>query len=749
MNTKEMKSEDRILFIDPRCKINVMRSTVILGLALLANPFEHRIQATEALPKSTLQVLLAISNCLFIGLLLSSTLSGAGPTKKEMDWILPRIQHTQNNLFLESAILQAKKESREVKRYDDNHPMNDRDLDFTEAPAMLRLAEILCHPQSPMRGDPSLVEPLLYRLRTAINTAIRNKDQKQIYSFGSRQVMRTYKILLTARPDLLSKGLRTEAEKSFRLIADNIIKRCPQFQQPDATGSWVNGDIRFAEALLWAGLLLNNNHYRQVGIGGLDYIARSFLRDGGFLYAGNTNETFTYHEETIESLANFHRFFDLPLAKDLIVKSQPYFPLSIEPDGVAEYTTAACWKPYWNASTGSLGAMIVADYTNCPLNKYVAELYTTQSTLFAASHFRPDLKGKVHDNYITFDHNIEGPRGRFGSFSFSGTAREYGSEYRGKGSFAGCMVIGPKKTKGRPWNLNAALHEAGVEIRTSPASKGYTRHSHHSSHGGNHYYSISYDDKNGVAVSEKSAALGTVYRLSRYKSKHPPQPCRGEQTWLFTPSRLVGLLEITPEADIQAYSLSATFKLVSGRHTWGERKVLEGKGGRYRYGKLNLVIHESTFPDTIIRYEDTYSGSAEKTGRLTLLDEQGAKHKEEKFNLYKKGVSRYVLVEVYPDGQQPAKSVQLSENQHGTRRLTIQEMNGKSYQVHHNTTEEPQTIEIKIEKSLTLFDNGHTHRSKWLRGLGPKENPSFRALTRGTHTITLPRYGVVLTTSKD
>ncbi|MGH6903116.1 MAG: hypothetical protein ACREIR_10290, partial [Geminicoccaceae bacterium] len=43
------------------------------------------------------------------------------------------------------------------------------------------------------------------------------------------------------------------------------------------------------------------------------------------------------------------------------------------------------------------------------------------------------------DHYILYDRNVEGPRGRFGRWSFAGTTRDLGDR-RGKNTYVGAMI---------------------------------------------------------------------------------------------------------------------------------------------------------------------------------------------------------------------------------------------------------------------------------------------------------------------
>ena len=663
--------------------------------------------------------------------------------------VLSPIPHLDENPHVSRAVLLGKKTVQDMDLGADYKSaiLSDLELDGSSKD-LTRLAELLCHPQSPMYGDTSLADPILQRLYMGLNST---KNREGQYSFGTTDLFRTYMILLYARPDLLSEDYIAFAEETFHQVANKLIEEKPEFFRSGATGSWVNGDIRYIEILMWAGILFEDDRYTTHWQKGLEYVSRSLLKDGGFLYVGNVNEPFTYHAEIIVPLAEMHQFGGSELAKELIEKSRPFYPLSIEPPGVAEYSMAACWKPYWNQSRNPDGAMIVADYTNCSYNNHVAQSPTMKSTLFLASFYRPDLETAVEDNYFVYDHNIGGPRGRFGDWSFSGTARPYGDkEFRGKGSIAGCMILN-EDVQGQfgKWNLNAAMHEAGVEIRSKSARSGYGRYSHHTSHGGDRYHSLTYNDQNGYAVASDFSVLGSVYKLGKYKSENI-MPCTGRQTWIYTPNRIVGLLEISPDEDLRAFSLSATLRLVSGRAFWGERKTVEQVEEGFRYGKLRIRIHENTFSDeAAIRYEETYSGDREKTGRISFLDAKGLAGNEMKRNLYKKGERYHILVEVFPEDHKPANRVQLAINEESLKAFSVVEGEAE-YRVYHNTTAESSVISVPLVDTMKLVQNGYQHRPNW-DFLDPYEGNQeglISQLSIGKHELTLEPYGVLVLKSK-
>ena len=86
--------------------------------------------------------------------------------------------------------------------------------------------------------------------------------------------------------------------------------------------------------------------------------------------------------------------------------------------------------------------------------------------LYAATLYRPELKGEpLADNYLVYDRNVQGPRGRFGRWSFAGTTRFLGDGCQGKDTFVGGMVVDEPT---RRYPLNAALQVVTNQFRLQP-----------------------------------------------------------------------------------------------------------------------------------------------------------------------------------------------------------------------------------------------------------------------------------------
>jgi len=598
----------------------------------------------------------------------------------------------------------------------------------------LLLTQAFCHPQSPYAGSPKLVGPMLRRF-TAIYDRL-SADPKQLFDFGvSPGLTDMYLLLKTSCPDLIIPSLQEEWEAAIRRNTEAIVaKKRAEFESSTSAGSWVNADIRYIETLYLASVLFNDPSYRRLADQGLNYVAMSLLPDGAFHYVHLQNEVFTYHEANIVALARMVQIADVSLAHQLIVGSRWYYPLSIEPRGVAEYSTASFWKPYWNRSTGGGGATIVADVCDCPHNARVARIQPVRNpTLWMAAFYRSDLDAApAEDNFILYDRNIQGARGRFGDYSFSATARDYEDDNRGKGTFVGCILLYPegKLPEGvrEGWPLNAAVHQVANQVRFAHGRDDFRRMNHHS---------LAQNEKNACAVTGEVVGLTTVHSLSHYASE--PVPWEGQQQWILTPWRMAGLVRLTALEEQRAYSIGGTVKTVSGRQFWGIAHPWQNPEDHlYQYGGIHIRIHDTDYPVVTTANIDTFSGNVKKSGRLELLDNES----EQQQITYEKGHSRFFLTEIYPECSGPAKSVTHNTLENGLVELTLVEADSTQYRIVHNP--ENGSKIWKMSGDGSFIRNGAQYRPDWLGD----SHPGMWELLQEGQTVSIPAYEFVLVKSR-
>lgn len=285
---------------------------------------------------------------------------------------------------------------------------------------------------------------------------------------------------------------------------------------------------------------------------------------------------------------------------------------------------------------------MVAGITGCPHNTRILRENPPVGDLWLAAFYRDDVKlVAAPDRYITWDANIEGPRGRFGAFSFCGTTRDYHDDDRGKQSYVGCMALEPR-SKGK-WPLSAALHSASAEVRVKTGLGGLNRWDTH--------LCLARRERNECTVTRDYAALSTTHGLSVYKGPASNWECR--QQWLLTPRRLVGLIELESLITQKAFSMGASLLLVSGRGNWGVRKEFRKLDERtWQYGSLIVRVHSEDFGVAATEYTDVMSGDSKRSGRLVFGDHTEGERE------FATGTRRFALVEIFPEWNAPALAVE-------------------------------------------------------------------------------------------
>ena len=173
-------------------------------------------------------------------LLLSLQLSAAP------DWLLPKIKYTKGNPIFNWSVKQFPGLIKFSERFDKDKILDERTVFTQYGPKMVLLAEAYCHPQSPVKGNDKYLKPLLKLIYMVSNSALKGKTP---YGFSTKDLGRSYSILKSVYPNKISNELKTLVEKSLNHSCEQIIKKHPKFFKKDTNGSWVNGEIRYIEAL--------------------------------------------------------------------------------------------------------------------------------------------------------------------------------------------------------------------------------------------------------------------------------------------------------------------------------------------------------------------------------------------------------------------------------------------------------------------------------------------------------------------
>ena len=581
----------------------------------------------------------------------------------------------------------------------------------------------LCCPDSPHAADPGLLTGVL-RLMQAIFQNHRDGDfnpgREAIYGsdaninrFTFVPTFEAYLLLSATYPDLVLPSKRAEWLAAAKIATEHQIESYgARAQQEPPECYYANMDVHYMLMLELASRIFDSPRYHEEAERFCKLTADVLYPDGAFSYIGWQNECFVYHEINVALLARYWQLTGSELARDTVVKSRPYYPYNVEPGGVPEYYTDCFWKHYWSGAS-PLGPEIVAGLTGCPQNRRVAkdELRWEQpngyQAIYAATLYRPDIQDEpLPNNFLIYDRNIEGPRGRFGRWSFAGTGRRFGEGQQGKDTFVGGMVVDEPT---RRYPLNAALQVVTNQFRLEPRKpdEGLCRRWRECRY-------LSQDERNAVTIAGDFAALTTRYRIQNvaWGGKSTLTDWAGNQQWILTPQRLIGLLEIEPLSDQQAYS-------IHGRIRFGlEKEIQRNDAACFQYGSLVCRLHEHNYADVITEKSETfYIDKPEKyrSTEIVLRDQAGIEAGEQKPLTYAKGTRQFFAVEVLPDWCEPAESVRRIATPEGLRGLEVRADGGWLLLV-HNPTDAALVLETALawaEGPLSLHTSGsHTPAGK-------------------------------------
>jgi hypothetical protein len=474
---------------------------------------------------------------------------------------------------------------------------------------------------------------------------------------------------------------------------------------------YVNADVKYTSALGYAGLLFPDGKYAAVSHAGVRLVKASLYPDGGFPYIDCQNENFTYHGIAVMEMARLWQVTGNPLCREIVEGTRNYYPLSIEPPGVAEYASSPSWKHYWHGATAGREAYVVAQLTGDRQDMRVADMNPAKGDLIMATVYQGDIKpAPAPDNYMVYDRNIQGPRGRFGAFSFCGTARDYKDTLRGKSTYAGCMAVYPTDAPHTGSPLSAALDSAGTEIRLKPGTG--------AGHGD--VANLAELEHNASIVTRDFSSVSTAHNLSSYGGK--PAEWQQEEAWLFTPHRVIGLVLVEALARQTAYGIDGVLQFL---HGWNPKELRQEfqppSGDTYHYGLLDMRLHDHSYPKVFTGYSADPSEPG-KYARIVFSD-QPSGHSDLPIS-YAKGTKQSYLAEIYPHWNGPADQVRQFSLDNGLIGFAVQE-DRTIFRLIFNPSDTDQSCHVALadgETHLLLHHAGEQYRPAWIQEDGQDQS---------------------------
>jgi hypothetical protein len=568
-----------------------------------------------------------------------------------------------------------------------------------------RAAWTMLRPRSPLRHNPMLLRNALGLFDVIAHqhtdgdfnidrTAIYGSDGN-INRFCLCPALDAWWELSQAYPDLLPQAKRADLEQGLRRLVDFQVHDygTPRLARNayEKHPAYPNMDVHHILIMELAHRVWKDPQYARECDAFVRILDGATYPMGAWAYINTQNECFVYHHLNVLLSARYWQLSRNPVTLAMLRRTIAFYPYNVEPAGMPEYYTDACWKHYWSGG-GAAGPDAIAGLFNDPLNKQVAETAAAvwgygggHEGAIAAEFWKPMAAKPLPDGYVMYDTNIDGPRGRYGTWSFGGNGRNYGVGYQGKDTFVGAMITDPPR---RPMPLDSALQVVTAEVRLT--------------RDGNHWTGArccSALEKLTTALGPDFGSLAVRYTVSKPNWHHKSDdllPWDGTQQWYLSRTRLVGLVALEAMADENRAG-------VYGRVRLGLSRNIETLAPRqWRYGRMQVTIHDHNYARVETRPSETFfldKPEAYKSTEITLLDPLSTAAGAKPSVRYAKGTRYWFLVEVRPDTSSPAERVERIERG-GLFGFRFQE-GGRSVLVLHNPGEQAATADVPAG---TLYD---------------------------------------------
>ena len=217
-------------------------------------------------------------------------------------------------------------------------------------------------------------------------------------------------------------------------------------------------------------------------------------------------------------------------------------------------------------------------------------------------------------------------------------------------------------------------------------------------------------------MAGKAAALGAQYQTSYRVGQNwnwNTAPFLNQQAWLATDKRAIGLMRI--ESQIAgAADLQSGFEFVGGRSgQWGgQLNLTETVPGTYQFGKFQLSILETTYPDRNIFYSAGGLSADTYRGNLRLLRNTGGVQRTVSV-----GENEWCFVEVKADGVPAATNARRLSLASGLYGIAFNESDQELALI-YNSTNSTQPISH-------LASTNYAHHSLHLGGAGLMDRDKY------------------------
>lgn len=569
------------------------------------------------------------------------------------------------------------------------------------------------HPQSPYRYSTAYRDRLKVLLKGRFDLWAADTDSNGVGDMsGSFQATYAYMLLKHHRPsDLTAAEIASWEAAMVAYCEDQLALRPDLYDDHRTANWWFNGDIRLAMGVYFTGVAINNVTYQNKASAAIDqFLSQAVVGDGAIHKSGYQNESPSYRSWNIEFMLWWWKITGSPEIKAALDKTIPWVPLSVEPSGYAEWSSSIAHKHMYNKGRGRGAALATAyvygDRYNYFYGQEIEDQFSQEWALMWTMLFPGPMTALTPPSeFILFDRAIMGPRVRTSDWLCVATGRNpqtpepdhpdqgYDGKMAGKNTFVGAAALG---TWANNTPMKAALDGVCVEFKNKT---GPTRDWARSKDGGIYRF-LSQDEKTSTITRDTFGSLSTSYRLSeRVSSDATPDwgtgtDWLGEQVWLLTKERVVGLVQIHNEVADDVYGLDARLVLTGGRFPiLGQYlDVNEVAPDEFEFGELKVRVPQTTFTGSrSVQRIATHGSNANDNYTALLRLHDASDLNNDTLISYPADTRRWAVIEcVRTDGVFADKAINVKQNNNSVAVLQVWEGN-RRFRLVQNLTNSPRT----------------------------------------------------------
>ncbi|MEI8272488.1 MAG: T9SS type A sorting domain-containing protein [Paludibacter sp.] len=560
-----------------------------------------------------------------------------------------------------------------------------------EAEETITAAYAYLHPSSPYKNQQAVLDRLLFLLETELGGWDNGTYPLNDWAFCSQSTL-AFLMLKQYKPSVIPVSSQASWESGIRKNIDAIFAAKADLYTNHIVGSiWLNGDVKLAMGAYYGSLALND----AASAAKAKYVIENvmtltLLPDGATHYVGYQNESPSYHGEA--SMRPFLWYYIVTrsqIVKDFLCGTKNYIPLMQIPmgEGFKEWSTSPAWKPYYNRTTLKPEALGKAYLSGDPYNYTIGQ---GSQNLYLVFLYRSGLSAAtLPDNYILYDKNCMGPRGRYANWGVIATLRDPSvpspelTETRylnmdGVSTIVGAFTLNASASAST-YPLNAALQGTAPEVKYASGEETDWQR------GAKWAFLTGKDRKDAITRTKNIFGLSTRYGVS--KTRFVEVGWSAQQQWVVTPDRVIGMCEIENSVASSMYGLAQRIQLVSGRrNASGTRKILNKiDDNTFEYGDLRMKILAKNYAGLV---DTLYHGVMNDTldNLSVMINLHDLKSGNDVAYNYPANTRRYAFFEVTNKDRTYSTNATRVTLVTGLEGFEFQESSGRKIRMIHNVT---------------------------------------------------------------